>query len=75
MDRVAAKRMSRAVLSGLIRRLLSDVGVPGDKLGARQLARVVGAVRDREGGERTFSFAGGVTLSVARDRVTVGRYG
>ncbi len=72
LSREAAKRMSRAVLSGLIRRLLLDMGAAGDKLGAKQLGQVVRAIRDKEGGERTFTFANGVTLTVTRDQVSIG---
>jgi hypothetical protein len=73
LDRLAGKRLRRVVLSGLIRELLIDAGVPADKIGARQVARVVRAVRDAEGGERSFAFGGGVTVRVMRERVTVGR--
>lgn len=71
--RDAGRQLRRAVLSGLLRELLANAGVPGDKLGARQVGQVVRAVRDVEGGERSFSFAGGVTVWVTRDRVRVGR--
>ncbi len=73
MEREAGKRLRRVVLSGLLRELLTNAGVPGDKLGARQVGRVVRAVRDGEGGERLFSFAGGVMVWVTRDRVRVGQ--
>jgi tRNA(Ile)-lysidine synthase len=72
-DREAGRRLRRVVLSGLLRELLANAGVPGDKLGARQVGRVVRAVRDGEGGERSFSFAGGVSVWVTRDRVRIGR--
>jgi len=72
LSREAAKRMNRAVLSGLIRRLLVDAGVPGDKLGAAPLGDVVRAIRDKEGGKRTFTFADGVSLTVTRDQVSIG---
>jgi len=69
--REACRRMNRAVLSELIRRLLSGAGVPGDRLGGKRVGQVVRAVGDGEGGERAFGFAGGVTVTVTRDRVTV----
>ncbi len=72
LERATAMGMRRAVLSGLLRRLLLDAGVPGDKLGAKPVGAVVRAVMDGEGGERSFAFAGGVTVSLTRDQITVG---
>ncbi len=73
IDRVAARQMRRVVLSGLLRELLNEAGVHGDKLGVNQIGKLVRAVRDKEGGERTFGFKGGVCVVVTRDRVRVGR--
>jgi tRNA(Ile)-lysidine synthase len=72
LSREAGKRLRQVVLSGLVRRVLSDAGVPGDKLGAEQLDRVVRAVMDKEGGERVFTFGGGVRLTVTRDQISIG---
>ena len=69
--RDAGKRLRRVVLSGVLRRVLSDAGVPGDKMTARQVGRLVRAVCDGEGGGRTFTFAGGVRVTVTREWVRV----
>ncbi len=71
--REAGKRFERVVLSGLLRELLAESGVPGDKLGAKAVGRVVRAVRDKEGGERVFEFARGVRVRVTREVVRVAR--
>lgn len=73
IKREAGKRLERVVLSGLLRELLEEVGVPGDKLGAKAVGRVVRAVRDREGGERVFEFARGVRVMVTLEVVRVAR--
>ena len=72
LPRDTARQMNRAVFTGLARKLLLEAGTPADRVDAKQLARVARAVRDKEGGERTFEFANGVTLTVTRDRVTIG---
>ncbi len=72
-EREAGKRLRGVVLSGLLRGLLMDAGVSGDALGSQQVGRVVRAVGDGEGGERVFTFAGGVRVKVTRDRVLVCR--
>jgi tRNA(Ile)-lysidine synthase len=71
--REAGKQLERVVLSGMLRELLCEAGVPGDKLGAKQVGRVVRAVRDGEGGERVFEFAQGVRVVVTREWVRVVR--
>lgn len=73
IKREAGKRLERVVLSGLLRELLVELGVPGDKLGAKVVGRVVRAVRDKEGGERVFEFARGVKVVVTREQVRVAR--
>jgi tRNA(Ile)-lysidine synthase len=73
IQRETGRRLERVVLSGLLRGLLEELGVPGDKLGAKALGRVVRAVRDKEGGERVFEFARGVRVVVTRETVRVAR--
>lgn len=73
LQRDTAIRLRRVVLSGLLRELLVNAGVPSDKLGSRQIGRVVRAVRDGEGGERSFVFAGGATVWVTREGVRIKR--
>lgn len=71
LDREGCRGLRRVVLSGLLRDLLIADGVPADTLNAQQVGRVVRAIRDNEGGERTFTFAAGTTVTVIRERVTV----
>ncbi|MEZ6191862.1 MAG: tRNA lysidine(34) synthetase TilS [Phycisphaerales bacterium] len=73
LKRETGKRLERVVLSGLLRGLLEETGVPEDKLGAKALGRVVRAVRDKEGGERVFEFARGVRVVVTRETLRVAR--
>lgn len=72
-SRDSGRQLRRVVLSGLLREWLTDAGVSLDKLGTRQIGPLVRAVRDREGGERSFAFAGGVTVWVTRERVWIER--
>jgi tRNA(Ile)-lysidine synthetase-like protein len=68
--RAHAAGLRRPVLMGLLRRWLSGVGVPDDRLGTRQLAPLARAIRDGQGGpngRRTFLFHGGVRAMLSRD--------
>jgi len=71
-ERQAGREIRPVVLSGLMRKVLEQAGVPGDKMTARQVERLVDAVSDHEGGERVFSFAGNTQVIVTRDGVTIG---
>ena len=72
LDRGEAKLLPRIVLTGLLRRLLREAGVPGDRLGRRAMDPIVRAVRDRHGAQRVYELAGGVKLIITRETVTVG---
>ncbi len=73
LDRVAAGVLEPVVLSGLLRRLLRQAGVGGDRISSHSLAPLARAVRDRKGGLRYFEFAVGVKVEVTRDRVEIHR--
>ena len=70
LDRSEARGMNRAVLVGLIRRLLHDAGVPLDRLGLRLLNPIVRAIYDKDGRHRVFDLAGAV-LMVSRSSIKV----
>ncbi len=71
LPRQAGREVRAVVLSGLLRRALIEAGVPGDKMTANQIAALTKAVRDHEGGEREFTFAGNVRVTVTRDQVRI----
>jgi len=71
LDRAACRELRRVVLSGLLRALLIEANVPADTLNTKQVSQVVRAIRDTEGGERVFTFAGGAAVSVTREKVAV----
>lgn len=72
-ERVDARLLPPVVLAGLLRRLLAQAGVPRDRLGGRTLGPIVRAVRDTQGGERSFRLSGGAEVVVLRDMVKVSR--
>lgn len=72
VDRGEARLMPRVVLAGLLRRLLGELGVPGDRLGRRTLGPIVRAIRDRVGGTRRFELTQAVRVTVTRAEVTLG---
>ena len=73
LDRAACRALRRVVLSGLMRALLIDANVPPDTLNTQQVSQLTRAIRDTEGGERTFTFAGDTKAIVTRERVSVMR--
>ncbi|MEX0886796.1 MAG: tRNA lysidine(34) synthetase TilS [Phycisphaeraceae bacterium] len=73
VDRTEARLMPTPVLATMLRRLLRNVGVPGDRLTRAAVAPLVRAVRDERGGERWFALAGGVTVRVTRREVAIGK--
>jgi len=70
-DRAGAKQLESVVLSGLLRELLTEAGVPGDKLGTQQIGQLVRVIKDGQGGERSLTFSGGVTAEVTWERVQI----
>ena len=73
LDRAECRALRRVVLSGLMRALLIDTNVPADTLNTQQVSQLTRAIRDTEGGERTFTFAGDTKAIVTRERVSVMR--
>jgi len=73
LDRAKARAMNQLLLTGVLRRMLKRAGVGSDHLGQAMLDSLGRAVRDREGGQRTFTLADGVIVTVQRDVVTVQR--
>lgn len=71
-DRADARSLPRVVLVGLLRRILSAAGAVPDKLGSRTMNPVVRAIRDRQGGQRSFDLSGNVCLQITRDTVRIG---
>jgi len=71
LDRIEARQLPRAVLAGLLRRLLIEAGVSEDGLGKRALGPIVRAVRDGEGGERRFEVGRQVRVVVTRRSVGI----
>ncbi|MFP4144701.1 MAG: tRNA lysidine(34) synthetase TilS [Phycisphaeraceae bacterium] len=71
LDRNEARMMPGVVLTTLLRRLLEEAGVPGDRLTRKALAPITRAVRDQVGGERRFDLARGVTVRVTRQEVEI----
>lgn len=75
LPRDEARALPRVVLMGLLRRVLREAGVPGDRLTRAAVGPVAQAVRDGRGGERRFELAGGVRVGVRREGVAVWREG
>jgi tRNA(Ile)-lysidine synthase len=72
MHRTEARLLEPVVLTGLLRRLLGDAGVPPDRLGARAVRPICRAIRDHTGGRRRFTLHGAVKVTVEREKVTIG---
>ncbi|MFW6061088.1 MAG: tRNA lysidine(34) synthetase TilS, partial [Phycisphaeraceae bacterium] len=73
LERAGARTLPRVVLTGLLRRLLCEAGVPRGRVTRRVVVPVVRAVRDRRGGERRFDLAGGAQVTIDGGRVTIDR--
>ena len=71
LDREGCRQLRRVVLSGLMRDLIIEADVPADTLNTKQINQLVRSIRDKEGGERVFTFAGGTTVTVTRESVSV----
>lgn len=71
LPRDEARHLPRVALTGLLRELLREAGVPGDRLTRAALAPIVRAVRDRKGGERRFDLAGGARVVVSAGTIRV----
>ena len=71
LDRVEAVNTPAIVLTGVIRRLLLEAGVPADRAGNRTLAPIVRAARDNVGGTRRFTLANCVSVTITRETVCV----
>ncbi len=64
MDRAAARRLDRAVLGAVIRRVCRELGAPPDQLSARAIDPIADAAGDDRGEVRTFTLAAGLTVEV-----------
>ena len=73
IDRAAARRLLEPVLYEMLRNAVAEVGTGTDALTRRALGPVVKAIRDRKGGERRFELNGGVTITITRGQVRIGR--
>jgi len=71
LPRDKARALNPIVLTQLLRRDLIRAGVSADRLPGHALHPVIEAVRDREGGTRSFEFASGVTIQIGPKTVTV----
>ena len=63
--------MNRAVLAEVLRRALSDAGVPMDQLSRHALLPAVHAAQDTVGGTRSFTFSNNIKLTVTREALTI----
>ncbi|MDX1682277.1 MAG: tRNA lysidine(34) synthetase TilS [Phycisphaeraceae bacterium] len=72
IPREVARDLPPMLLTELLRRRLGDHGVPGDRLSNVVLEPIVCAGQDSKGGRRRFDLAGGVTVTVSPDAVTIG---
>ena len=73
LDRRQVRALPRAVLVGLLRRLLAEAGVSRDKLGRRHVGPIVRAIADTKGGHRAFDLGAAVKVHVTRDVVRIER--
>ncbi|GAB4108180.1 MAG: hypothetical protein Kow00105_14430 [Phycisphaeraceae bacterium] len=73
LPRPACRAMERVVLSGLLRKLLVELGVNRDKLSAPKMDRVLCAIYDRQGGSRVFQFPTGIEIIITRDTLRLHR--
>lgn len=73
LDRVEAANTPAIVLTGVLRRLLLEAGIPADRAGHRLLAPIVRAARDSAGGTRRFDLANDVRVTITRETVVVSR--
>jgi len=70
LPREACRQMPRAVLFGLLRELLTELGVSRDRLSRRALQPAVAAARDTSGGHRVIGLAAAVVV-IERDAVRI----
>lgn len=70
-DRRRAREQSSTTLTGMVRAALLMLDVAGDKLTTRTIGPAIAAIRDGRGNVRHFTFAGGVRMTVRRDRVVM----
>ncbi len=71
IDRDRSRRIGRVLLSEVIRVAVLKAGARPDRVGRRNLDRVVRAVLDRRGGCRQFALNAGVMLTVTRDTIEI----
>ena len=71
LDRGEARQLPRLVLIGLLRRALIEAGCHRDRLTNRTLMPMVRAIRDTDGGVRTFDLSKAVKVEVTGQWVAV----
>jgi len=71
MPRSKARALNPIVLTQVLRRDLLQAGVRPDRIPGHALHPVVEAVNDGVGGQRSFDFAGGVTIEVSSNSLRV----
>jgi tRNA(Ile)-lysidine synthase len=71
LPRVRAVRQRDVVLTELLRRALCSAGVPADSISRATLVRLAQAVKDKQGGRRTFEMRGNVRVVITRQYVTM----
>lgn len=70
LDRGQVRLMPRLILGALLRQLLREAGVPGDRLTRRALDPLLNAIRDSQGGQRRYDLAR-ARLTITRSEVTI----
>lgn len=71
LSRDEARQLNPIVLTQILRRDLMQLGVPQDRIPGHALHPVVVAVKDGEGGQRTFAFAKGTHIRITAQQVIV----
>ena len=71
LDRTDARTLRTIVLTGVLRRLLLELGARADRLTTRTMKPMIRAIGDTTGGTRLFQFSEGVIVRVTRTAVVV----
>ncbi len=75
LNRALARGLAWPVLNELLSRLLTQAGVPADRLPQRLHHQLAAAVCDHVGGSRHFDLAGEVKLIITREAVRIAPHG
>ncbi len=71
LERSVACQMPQMMLVALLQRLVTEAGVGQDRINRHTLAAMVRAIRDHQGGQRTFELATGAKLVVTSDQIRI----